>query len=109
MSAFREIGALSRGYDDQVETFWGQNSSDLSFSRAVDIENTFYFCLTPNILRDRASAKVGFFSDFLLMLDLGDYLESDKNKMCFGYLLLAKSSNPRSFDLKMFLLGHCTP
>ena len=43
------------------------------------------------------------------MLDLEDYLELDKNKMCFGYLLLAKSSNPRRFDLKMFLRSHRTP
>ena len=64
LGTFPEIGALSRGYDDQVETFWGKNSSDLSFSRAVDIQNTFYFCLTLNNLRDRASAKVGKKSTF---------------------------------------------
>ena len=50
-----------------------------------------------------------FFSPLFLNLDLGDYLELNKNKMCFGYLLLEKSSNPRCFDLKMFLLGHPTP
>ena len=52
--------------------------------------------------------KKAFFFPLLLRLDLGDYLELDKNKMCSGYLLLAKSSNPRSFDLKIFLLGHRT-
>ncbi len=59
LSTFREIGTLVRGCDDQSETFLGQNSSDLSFSRAVDIQNIFYFCLTLNILRNRASVKVG--------------------------------------------------
>ena len=56
LSTFREIGTLVRGCDDEAETFLGQNSSDLSFSRAVDIQNIFYFCLILNILRDRASA-----------------------------------------------------
>ena len=52
LSTFREIGTLVRGCDDQAETFLDQNSSDLSFSRAVDIQNIFYFFQTPSERRE---------------------------------------------------------